>query len=105
MYQTKPTTYHQRKGKNTIVGFGSYYNVFRINSDVKRPYNMNIFVKKITESFIFLKQLNSKYRKRFFFLWLEYCHLSLTIFSFQIYFRKMKLLLVFVFLFCLFMFT
>ena len=95
--------YHQRKGKNTIVGLGSYGNVFTINSDVKRPYNMN---KKNTESFIFLKYLNSKYRKkRFFFLLPEYCHLSLTIFSFQTYFRKMKLLLVFVFLFCLFMFT
>ena len=45
MYQTKPT-YYQRKGKNIIVGFGSYYNVFRINSDVKRPYNMNTFAKK-----------------------------------------------------------
>ena len=45
MYQTKPTMYHQRKGKNTIVGFGSYYNVFRINSDIKRPYNINTFVK------------------------------------------------------------
>ena len=44
MYQTKPMTCHQRKGKNTIVGFGSYYNVFRINSDVKRPYNMNTSV-------------------------------------------------------------
>ena len=46
MYQTKPSTYHQRKGKNTIVSFRGYYNVFRINSDVKRPYNMNTFVKK-----------------------------------------------------------
>ena len=40
MYQTKP--------KNTIVGFSSYYKVFKIYSDVKRPYNMNTFVKKAT---------------------------------------------------------
>ena len=46
MYQIKPTKYHQRKGKNTIVGLGSYYNIFRINSDVKSLYNMNTFAKK-----------------------------------------------------------
>ena len=51
MNLTKPTSYHQRKSKNTIVGFGSYYNVFRINSDVKRLYNMNTYVKKTTETF------------------------------------------------------
>ena len=55
MYQTKPTTYHQRKGKNTIVGFGSYCNVYRINSDVKRPYNMNTFVKKKYRKFHFFE--------------------------------------------------
>ena len=46
MYQTKPMTYHQKKGKNTIGCFGSYYSVFRINPDVKRPYNMSTFAKK-----------------------------------------------------------
>ena len=56
MYQTKP--------KNTIVGFSSYYKVFRIYSDVKRPYNMNTFVKnkqqqKKQKVSFFFKQLNS----------------------------------------------
>ena len=56
MYQTKP--------KNTIVGFSSYYKVFRIYSDVKRPYDMNTFVKnkqqqKKQKVSFFFKQLNS----------------------------------------------
>ena len=46
MHQAKPTKYRQRKGKNTIAGFGNHYNVFRINSDIKRPYNINTFAKK-----------------------------------------------------------
>ena len=46
MYQTKLTTYDQTKVKNTIVGFGGYDHVFKINSEVKKPHNLNAYVKK-----------------------------------------------------------
>ena len=55
MYQTKPTTHHQRKGKHFVVGFDSYYKVFRINSDVKRSNNMNTFAKKTNRKAHFFK--------------------------------------------------
>ena len=55
MYQTKPTAHHQRKGKHFVVGFDSYYKVFRINSDVKRSNNMNTFAKKTYRKVHFFK--------------------------------------------------